>query len=276
MREEKKYEVLPGVEIPDMKKIQEAASDFSVSDVGEVELKTVTLQPVARPITSAVSGEELSKLQQLGTKVAEAEAKSQAESRAKMDKIMQNVKAPESIRDLKESHISQVNEAKRKEIEENLKESDQQQAEEDAKNKAREERRQLQQRLLEESREKAAKEKAEKERLEKELTEKAEKEQAEKEQAEKTEAEKAAENANAEKADAEKERAEKPDTEKSDAEKSDVEKFDAEKSEAEKSDTPASAPESKPAEPEVKKTAKMVSNEEAFDDFKEFFEDDSN
>ena len=33
MRDEKKYEILPGVEIPDIKKIQEAASDFSISEV---------------------------------------------------------------------------------------------------------------------------------------------------------------------------------------------------------------------------------------------------
>ena len=39
MREEKKYEVLPGVELPDFKTIKEAASDFSISDVGDVELK---------------------------------------------------------------------------------------------------------------------------------------------------------------------------------------------------------------------------------------------
>ena len=39
MREEKKYDILPGVEIPDMKKIQEAASDFSISEVGDVDSK---------------------------------------------------------------------------------------------------------------------------------------------------------------------------------------------------------------------------------------------
>lgn len=259
MREEKKYEVLPGVEIPDIKKIQEAASDFSVSDVGEVELKTVALQSVARSVAAPVSSEELSKLQQLGTKVAEEEAKSQAESRAKMDKIMQNVKAPESIRDLKESHISQVNAEKRKEIEESMKAEDKLQAEEDAKNKAREERRQLQQRLLEESREKAAKEKAEKERLEKELAEKAEAEQAEKAQAEQASA--ASESA--------------PETVAGTEAETNAETAPAQ----EKSSAEEPAEQAKPAEPvepAVKKTAKMVSAAEAFDDFKEFFEDEDN
>ena len=269
MREEKKYEVLPGVEIPDIKKIQEAASDFSVSDVGEVELKTVALQSVARSVAAPVSSEELSKLQQLGTKVAEEEAKSQAESRAKMDKIMQNVKAPESIRDLKESHISQVNAEKRKEIEESMKAEDKLQAEEDAKNKAREERRQLQQRLLEESREKAAKEKAEKERLEKERLEK---ERLEKELAEKAEAEQA-EKAQAEQASAASEPA--PETVAGTEAETNAETAPAqEKSSAEE---PAEqAKHAEPVEPAVKKTAKMVSAAEAFDDFKEFFEDEDN
>ena len=71
MREEKKYEILPGVEIPDIKRIQEAASDFSISEVGDVELRTVTLQPVIEPIAPGVSAEELSNLQSLGVKVAE-------------------------------------------------------------------------------------------------------------------------------------------------------------------------------------------------------------
>jgi hypothetical protein len=220
MREEKKYEILPGTEIPDMKKIQEAASDFSVSDVGEVEIRTVTFQPVAQPAAPGVSVDELNQLQELGAKVAADEAKAQAESRAKMDKIMQNVKAPESIQGLKESHFAQVNAEKRKELEENMKEFEQQQAEDEAKTKAREERRQLQQRLLEEAKQKAAKEREEKER--------AKQEQAEKE--------------------------------------------------AEAKQAEAAASEDKPEEnsPVVKKTAKVVSDNEAFEDFKEFLDDSDN
>lgn len=273
MREEKKYEVLPGVEIPDIKKIQEAASDFSVSDVGEVELKTVALQPVSKAVTPAVP--DVSQLQQLGDKVAEEEARSQAESRAKMEKIMHNVKAPESIRDLKESHIAQVDAEKRKELEESLKAADQQQAEEDAKNKAREERRQLQQRLLEESREKAAKERAEKERLEKEQAEKKEAEEKKAEDEKQAAAEAPAEAAPAavEVKEAEKpvEQVEKP------AEKESEQKESAsveEKPEVAAEKKEETAP--KPAEPvpAVKKTAKMVSDAEAFDDFKEFLDGD--
>ena len=280
MREEKKYEVLPGVEIPDMKKIQEAASDFSVSEVGDIEIRTINMQPVLQGNEAGATAADLSQLQQLGSKFAEEDARSKAESREKMDKIMHNVKAPESIRDLKESHIAQVNADKRKELEESIKAEDQQQAEEAAKNKAREERRQLQQRLLEESRERAEKLKAEKERLDKVLAAKdrADKERAEraaKENAEKEAAESASGSASGKPAaeEAAKKTDEKP-AEKTaaNAEKAEApaEKAPAEKTAEEKPKAPAP----KPVEPEVKKTATVVSNAEAFDDFKEFLEDD--
>ena len=250
MREDKKYEVLPGVEIPDINKIQEAASDFSVSDVGEVEIKTVNFQPIAQSSAPGVSSADLSQLQQLGNNVAEAELKAKAESRAMMDKIMHSVTAPGSIEELKDSHIAQVNAEKRKELEENMKVIEQQQAEEEAKAKAREERRQLQQRLLEESREKAAKEKAEKEAAENEAA-----------AIEAADREKAAESVPAE------QNTEKP-----------AEQVEAPVEQAAESVVQAEAPAPKPEEtkPAVKKTAKMVSDNEAFDDFREFLGDSDN
>ena len=160
MRDEKKYEILPGVEIPDIKKIQEAASDFSISEVGDVDIKTVTYEPIESHVTPSVSAEELARLQALGVKVAEDEERSKAESKAKMDKIMKNVQAPESIGDLKASHMAQLDEAKRKQVEDDMKEANKQQAQEEAVNKAREERKILQQRILEESRAKAEAEQA--------------------------------------------------------------------------------------------------------------------
>lgn len=163
MREEKKYEILPGVELPDFKTIKEAASDFSISDVGDVEVREVTFEPdsIAASVTPSVSPEELAKLQSLGNKVAEDEARAQAESKKKMDEIKKKaVHASESISDLKSSNMGKVTDEKRKEIEESLAAEQQQKAEEDAKAKAREERRQLQLRLYEEAKERAAKEKA--------------------------------------------------------------------------------------------------------------------
>jgi len=258
MREDKKYEVLPGVEIPDINKIQEAASDFSVSDVGEVEIKTVNFQPIAQSSAPGVSAADLSQLQQLGNNVAEAELKAKAESRAMMDKIMHSVTAPGSIEELKDSHIAQVNAEKRKELEENMKAVEQQQAEEEAKAKAREERRQLQQRLLEESREKAAKEKAEKEAAEKEAAER-----------EAAEREKTAESVPAEqKTEKPAEQVEAPVEQAAES----ASQADAQASQA--VETPAPKPEEN--KPVVKKTAKMVSDNEAFDDFREFLGDSDN
>jgi len=164
MREEKKYEVLPGVELPDLKTIKAAASDFSISDVGDVAIRefSVETSSVAAATTAPVSTEELARLQSLGDKVAEEESRSQAESRAKMEAIKKNaIHASESISDLKTSNIQKVNEEKRQEIENSLMEDQQIKAEEAAKIQAREERRQLQQRLFEEAKARAAKEKAE-------------------------------------------------------------------------------------------------------------------
>lgn len=275
MREEKKYEILPGVEIPDIKKIQEAASDFSISEVGDVEIKTVTLQPVAAAVTPSVSADELSQLQSLGVKVAEDEERSKAESRAKMDAIMNKaVQAPESIGDLKASHIAQLNDEKRKkQLEDEMKEAEAQKAEEDAKNKAREERRQLQLRLLEESKEKAAKEKEAKEKAAKEAAAKEEEEikkaaeemaaklmqpvEEKKEEAAKTEDDPKAETP-------------KSETDKKEEPSKVEEAPKAEEKKPEEAQRPA-APDEVPID---KKTVKVLSASETYDEFKEFLEEE--
>ena len=279
MREEKKYEILPGVEIPDIKKIQEAASDFSISEVGDVEIKTVTLQPVIEPIAPGVSAEELSNLQSLGVQVAEDEERSKAVSRAKMDAIMNKaVQAPESIGDLKASHIAQLNDEKRKkQLEDEMKEAEAQKAEEDAKNKAREERRQLQQRLLEESREKAAKEKEAQEKAAKEAAANEEEElkRAAEEMAAKLmqpveeKKEEAAKTEDAPKAEAPKAEADKKE------EPSRVEEAPkAEEKKPEEAQKPAQRPAAPDEVPIEKKTAKVLSASETYDEFKEFLEEE--
>lgn len=272
MREEKKYEILPGVEIPDIKRIQEAASDFSISEVGDVEIRTVTLQPVAAAVTPSVSADELSQLQSLGVKVAEDEERSKAASRAKMDAIMNKaVQAPESIGDLKASHIAQLNDEKQ--LEDEMKEAEAQKAEEDAKNKAREERRQLQQRLLEESKEKAAKEKEAKEKAAKEA---AAKEEEEIKKAAEEMAAKLMQPVEEKKEEAAKtEDAPKAETPKSEADKkeepSEVEEAPkAEEKKPEEAQRPA-APDEVPID---KKTVKVLSASETYDEFKEFLEEE--
>ena len=138
MRDEKKYEILPGVELPDFKTIKAAASDFSISDVGDVDVREVLMnEPTAieAAITPSATPEELANLKSLGDKVAAEEAKSQAESRAKMDAIKKKaVHASESLTDLKSSNIKTVNKEKRKELEESLKAEQERQAEIEAKN----------------------------------------------------------------------------------------------------------------------------------------------
>ncbi|MBR2597814.1 MAG: hypothetical protein IKE09_04615 [Clostridiales bacterium] len=275
MREEKKYEILPGVEIPDIKRIQEAASDFSISEVGDVEIKTVTLQPVIKAAAPGVSAEELSNLQSLGDKVAEDEERSKAASRAKMDAIMNKaVQAPESIGDLKASHIAQLNDEKRKkQLEDEMKEAEAQKAEEDAKNKAREERRQLQQRLLEESKEKAAKEKEAKEKAAKEA---AAKEEEEIKKAAEEMAAKLMQPVEEKKEEAAKtEDAPKAETPKSEADKKEEpSKVEEAPKEEEKKPEEAQRPAAPDEVPIDKKTVKVLSASETYDEFKEFLEEE--
>ncbi len=294
MREEKKYEILPGVEIPDIKKIQEAASDFSISEVGDVDIKTVSYEPIESHVTPSVSPEELARLQALGVKVAEDEERSKAESKAKMEKIMKNVSAPESVNDLKASHMASLSEQKRKQVEDEMKEANQQQAEEEAKNKAREERKILQQAILEESRAKAeaeqalieAAEKAKKiaeakaareaaEKAAKEAAEKAAKEAAEKAEREANEAaERAAREEEERKAQAIKEREAKVQAAKEAAQRAAKEALEkAANAAAVKAKEENTKKE--PVRPiwETKKTTTTLSAEETNDAFKEFLDE---
>ena len=276
MREEKKYEILPGVELPDLKTIREAASDFSVSEVGDVDIREVTLvEPtsVEAATTAAVSPEELAKLKNLGDKVAEDEAKAQAESKAKMDEIKKKaVHASESLSDLKASNMQRViDDDKRKAIEDSLKAEQEQQAEIDAKIKAREERRLLQQRLFEEAKERAAKERAaaedaaKKENADSEKTEeKSAEEKAEVKSEEKVEA-KVAEKA-VEAAPAAKEEPKEVKEESKEEPKAEIKEEPAKKI--------TTAAEVKPENfVDDKREATIASADETFDDFKEFLGD---
>ena len=158
MSEEKKYEILPGVDLPDMKTIQQAASDFSVSGVSDIKINTPKLyNSVSDGVTERVSAEELAALQDLGDKVAADEALAKAESRKRMDAIMSTaVKAPESIVDLLNYNRDKVSEERIREKEEELRKAEELKQAEIEKERQREERRQMQQRLLEEARQRAA------------------------------------------------------------------------------------------------------------------------
>lgn len=158
MNEERKYEILPGVELPDMKSINEAASDFSVSGVNDLQIKTP--KPVYTPEgvpADVATAAELAALQSLGDQVAADEARAAAESRRRMDSILSSaVQAPESLADLINYNKDKMSEEALKAAEEKIKKEEELKQAEIDREKAREERRQLQQRLLEEARDRAA------------------------------------------------------------------------------------------------------------------------
>ena len=158
MSDERKYEVLPGVELPDMKTIMDAASDFSASGVNELQIKTPKpiYTPEGEPADRATAA-ELAALQSLGEEVAEHETRIAEESRKRMSAIMNSaVQAPESLADLINYNKDRMSEEALKEANEKIQQQEALKQAEAEREKAREERRQMQQRLLEEARERAA------------------------------------------------------------------------------------------------------------------------
>lgn len=281
-REEKKYEVLPGVKTPDIKSILEAASDFSNPGVEDLYIKGGDFRKTLAPEASAPSAptaEDVAKLQNLGDEVAEDERRATEESRKKMEEIKKQVIAPESIKDLQKAAASKiVSEEKRVQLEKERAEKESKQAEEDAKNKAREERRLAQQKILEETQQKkaAAEAKAKREKEEEQLRKK-------KEELAKAEADKKAKEEADKKAKEEAEAKAKAEAEKKNNQKSPdddylawvkakreeaskkPEKPEAKKPESKPSVTPAPADTNKAKKEEVKDQ-----DSQTLDDFSEF------
>lgn len=158
MSDERKYEVLPGVELPDIKTIKDAASDFSASGVNELQIKTPKPMFTAEGIPAdRATAAELAELQALGEEVAEHETRIAEESRKRMSEIMSTaVQAPESLADLINYNKDRMSEEALKEANEKIQQQEALKKAEEEREKAREERRQMQQRLLEEARERAA------------------------------------------------------------------------------------------------------------------------
>ena len=275
MSDEKKYEILPGVELPDIKSINAAASDFSVSGVNDISIKSP--QPIYTSDGAAAdsaTAAELAALQSLGDEVAANEARAAAESRARMDAIMASaVKQPESIVDLLNYNRDKVSEEVIKQKEEELKKAEELKEALAQKEREREERRRMQQRLLEEARERAAAvREAEKRGIkpDEKLLEKKEDDKAEEKEAEAAVAEPAKEVVAA--AESEKKAEKQP------------ENKPAAVSEPEVSEAPETkAPEQKAPEAPVKKTPlapqepvkpSIATAEETFDDFSEFLNED--
>lgn len=146
---ERKYEILPGVAVPDIKSIVDAASDFSVSGVEDVAIKEHhNGNNQQNPIK--VTGAAVDELNKLGNQVAEEEEKAAEESR----RVMEAIKAQAQVADLselKKAAEENMTPEKREEIQREQEALAAARAEEEAKAKAREERRLQQQKALEES-----------------------------------------------------------------------------------------------------------------------------
>lgn len=155
---ERRYEILEGVKVPDFKTLKEASSDFAESGVEDVEIKPSvhTFDAVAESTADRVNPAEIEKLVALGSEVAESEERASAESKRKMAEIMQRaVTQSASIDDLKKSAIQHANEEKLAEIERREKEEEARIAEEEEKKRVREERRALQRKQLEDAKARA-------------------------------------------------------------------------------------------------------------------------
>ena len=161
---ERKYEILPGVKLPDMQTIREASSNFEESGVDDMAIDSFVnaAAAVEAATPQRLTPEEIKRLQELGDEVAEKEAREAEESRKKMAEIMRSaVTQSASLDDLKQTAIQQASEEKLVEIEQRQKEEAERLAEEEEKQRIREERRALQRKQLEDARAKAAEAKAE-------------------------------------------------------------------------------------------------------------------
>lgn len=118
-RSEKKYEVAPGVDVPDIKAIMSAAADFSKSEIGEVNIHNYQKTDSKKSDTKkTVNSPEVEGLKALGQEVAENEEKIKLESQKKMESIKANaVMKPESLDTLSKRAQTEVDPEKLKEIE---------------------------------------------------------------------------------------------------------------------------------------------------------------
>ena len=149
---ERKYDILPGVKLPDMKELKAASSDFTEGGVGEMEIDTKIIIEETNPETERATLEEIKRLQELGDEVAADEVRAAEESRKKMQAIMHSaVTKSASIDDLREAAAHQASEEKLAEMEKRKKEEEEQKAAEEEKQRVREERRAMQKKQLEDA-----------------------------------------------------------------------------------------------------------------------------
>ena len=156
----RKYEILPGVSVPDMKTLAEASHNYDEVGVEQFEVKAVP-RYMADGTPDVATAAELEQLKALGVQVAEAEVRQSEESRKRMESIMSSaVQPPSTLNDLKKDAAKKISGEKKKQLEESMREQEEARAEEEAKQKAREDRRKLQHQMLEDAKKKAEAEKA--------------------------------------------------------------------------------------------------------------------
>ena len=142
---ERKYQILPGVKLPDYKTLKEASSDFEISGLEDISITAPVTMSDKQATRENLSAEEVKRLMELGSEVAESEERAAEESKRKMQAILQTaVTQSASLEDLKKSAIQHANEEKKAELEQREREEAAKKAEEDEKKRMREERRAMQ------------------------------------------------------------------------------------------------------------------------------------
>ena len=142
---ERKYQILPGVKLPDYKTLKEASSDFEISGLEDVNFKAPVTMSDTQATRENLTADDVKRLMELGDEVADNEEKQAEESKRKMQAILQNaVTQSATLDDLKKSAILHASDEKRAELEQREKEEAAKKAEEDEKKRMREERRAMQ------------------------------------------------------------------------------------------------------------------------------------
>ena len=120
---ERKYQILPGVKLPDYKTLKEASSDFEISGLEDVNFKAPVTMSDSQATRENLSAEDVKRLMELGDEVADNEERQAEESKRKMQAILQNaVTQSATLDDLKKSAILQASDEKRAELEQREKE----------------------------------------------------------------------------------------------------------------------------------------------------------
>lgn len=119
---ERKYKILPGVPMPDLKQILDASSDYS--DPGELTVSTSARKERETKVVTAkdLTPEEIKYLQELGLEVAQAVDEANLESQRKMDEIKnRSVVAPVTMDNLRETAAASIeDEDKKAEVQRHL------------------------------------------------------------------------------------------------------------------------------------------------------------